>query len=386
MTDLLGSIGEVVVAFDNEWQYTYFNPHAERALGKTADEVLGRTIWDAFPERESKALHPKLIEAKVTRTPQSFDHQVNPGGTWYHVRAYPHAEGMTVISLDVTNEKREHEEHIVQDALKDRSARELELAVKAKDRFIAQVSHELRTPLTPALINLGLLQELLEGDLDASLLVDMIRRNLQHEVRLIDDLLDITRLSNGKLRLQHGSVDTHAVIANVVSLTKPAQLEKGINVTLTLLAKNDKLWADEMRIQQILWNLLQNAIKFSPDGSTVKIKSVTRSEYIVITVQDEGMGIEPHKLARIFDPFEQTDAHVTQRFGGLGLGLAITRSLVHLHGGYITAHSEGVQKGTTFRVQLPLKSEVADDHAQPEIYPDVVGYSHTHTEPSVEQA
>jgi two-component system, chemotaxis family, CheB/CheR fusion protein len=199
---------------------------------------------------------------------------------------------------------------------------------------------------------------------------------LHHEIRLIDDLLDVTRISNVKLSLKHQTVELHVLIANAVTLTKHVIEEKDLRVNLTLLASDDKLWADETRIQQVFWNLLHNAAKFAPQGSTIRIRTITRGGYVVITIQDEGPGIDPKHLPSIFEPFEQTDKDVTRNFGGLGLGLAITRSLVHLHGGYITAHSDGKGTGATFRVQLPLMSFSEDGSTESSVhYRDVVGYS-----------
>jgi PAS domain S-box-containing protein len=377
MQGLLDTITDVVVALDNSWRYTYFNQKAEELLGKKAEEVIGKTMWDAFPERiPSGEVHPKLLEARSTGQPQVFEHYIPSRDKWHQLRLYPHADGILMITIDITAEKQHDADHHAHDEQLEKAQRELEAAIRSKDRFIAQVSHELRTPLTPVMINLSLLEEMLDGDLDAQTLVGIIRRNLQHEIRLIDDLLDATRISNGKLSLKHQAVELHVLLANAVSLTKHVIEEKDLRVNLALLASDDKIWADETRIQQVFWNLLHNAAKFAPFGSTVRIRTTTRGGYVVITIQDEGRGIDPVHLPAIFEPFEQTDQGVTQNYGGLGLGLAITRSLVHLHGGYITAHSEGQGKGATFRVQLPLMSFSEDGATEASVhYRDVVGYS-----------
>ena len=377
MQGLLDTISDVVVALDNSWRYTYFNPKAEELLGKKAEDVIGKTMWEAFPERiASGEVHPKLLEARATGQPQVFEHYIPSRDKWHQLRLYPHADGILMITIDITAEKQHDADHHAHDEQLEKAQRELEAAIRSKDRFIAQVSHELRTPLTPVMINLSLLEEMLDGDLDAQTLVGIIRRNLQHEIRLIDDLLDATRISNGKLSLKHQAVELHVLLANAVSLTRHVIEEKDLRVNLALLASDDKIWADETRIQQIFWNLLHNAAKFAPFGSTVRIRTTTRGGYVVITIQDEGRGIDPAHLPAIFEPFEQTDQDVTQNYGGLGLGLAITRSLVHLHGGYITAHSEGQGKGATFRVQLPLMSFSEDGATEASVhYRDVVGYS-----------
>lgn len=385
MQGLLEQINEVVVALDNSWRYTYFNAKAEELLGKKAEDVLGRTMWEAFPERiPSGEVHPKLLEARETGNPQIVEHYIPSRDEWHQLRMYPHAGGIVMMTLDITEEKKHDAAHHAHDEQLEKAQRELEAAIRSKDRFIAQVSHELRTPLTPVMINLSLLEEMLDGDIDAQTLVGIIRRNLQHEIRLIDDLLDVTRISNGKLSLKHQAVDLHLLIANAITLTKHVIEEKQLQVNLTLLASDDRIWADETRIQQVFWNLLHNAAKFAPQGSVIRIRTTTRGGYAVITIQDEGKGIDPEHLPTIFEPFEQTDPTVTRNYGGLGLGLAITRSLVHLHGGYITAHSDGLDKGATFRVQLPLMSFSEDGATEASVhYRDVVGYSEEQRVPRI---
>ncbi|HET6511544.1 MAG TPA: PAS domain-containing sensor histidine kinase [Candidatus Kapabacteria bacterium] len=388
MQGLLDTIGDVVVALDNSWRYTYFNAKAEALFGKKACDVLGKTMWEAFPERiPSGQVHPKLLEARETNTVQVFDHYLAMNDLWHQTHVYPHADGLTILTIDITKRKRLEAAHSLHDReletdRKEAARRHLEAAVRSKDRFIAQVSHELRTPLTPVMINLSLLEELIEEEAGAALsrdavtLIGIIRRNLQHEIRLIDDLLDVTRISNGKLSLKQQTVELHILLANAITLTKHIAESKDLRINLALLANDDKLWADETRIQQVFWNLLHNALKFAPHSSTIRIRTTTRAGYVIVTIQDEGIGIDPKNLPSIFEPFEQTDTNVTQKFGGLGLGLAITRNLVHLHGGFITAHSDGIGKGATFRVQLPLQTAGTESTERPSIpFRDVVGYS-----------
>jgi PAS domain S-box-containing protein len=385
MQSLLDSITDVVVTLDNSWRCTYLNPKAEELFGNASD-VLGKSLCDAYPERlKSEELISKLSEARSTGQAQVFEQYLPSKHAWYQLRLFPNEEGVVIILIDITAQKRHDAEHHAHDEKLEKTQRELEAAIRSKDRFIAQVSHELRTPLTPVMINLSLLEEMLSNDLDAQTLVGIIRRNLQHEIRLIDDLLDATRITNGKLRLKHQAVELHLLIANAISLTKHVIEEKDLRINLTLLAGDDKVWADETRMQQIFWNLLHNAAKFAPQGSSSRIRTSTRGGYIVITVQDEGKGIDPMHLPTIFEPFEQTDPNVTQNYGGLGLGLAITRSLVHLHGGYITAHSEGHGTGATFRIQLPLMSFSEDGATEASVhYRDVVGYSEESRIPRIE--
>jgi len=249
-----------------------------------------------------------------------------------------------------------------------------EQANRAKDHFLAVLSHELRTPLTPVVMGVAMLQD--KGDLDpaARETLEMIRRNVEMEARLIDDLLDVTRISRGKIELQKQRVELRTVIQRAVEVCKPdieaRRLRFGVD-----LGPDAPYWieADVARLQQVFWNLLKNAIKFTPHGGCVGFRcrpegrvqgsevsaslnpeSRTLSPCVVVEVNDSGIGMEPEALSRIFNAFEQAERSITRQFGGLGLGLAISKALVEMHGGKIEAHSEGKGKGATFRVRLPL--------------------------------
>jgi signal transduction histidine kinase len=231
-----------------------------------------------------------------------------------------------------------------------------EAASKAKDDFLAVLSHELRTPLTPVLATAGLL----ESDETLSRaqrrdMVQMIRRNIELEARLIDDLLDVTRISHNKLELQLGTVDVHQSIARVLELCQADATAKNLEVEVALGATSSIIQADASRLQQIIWNLLKNAIKFTPSGGRVSLLSANpSSNRLLLTVSDSGIGIDAAALPYIFDAFEQGGRGMTRRFGGLGLGLAISKALVQLHGGTLTVASGGSDKGATFRVELPM--------------------------------
>ena len=183
----------------------------------------------------------------------------------------------------------------------------------------------------------------------------MIRRNVEMEARLIDDLLDVSRIARGKIELQPRRVDLCTVIQRAVEVCKPdieaRRLHFGVD-----LGPAAPYWveADVARLQQVFWNLLKNAIKFTPHGGCVGIRCRPNEKHVVVEVNDSGIGIEPEALSRIFNAFEQAERSITRQFGGLGLGLAISKALVELHGGQIEAQSEGRDKGATFRIRLPL--------------------------------
>lgn len=258
------------------------------------------------------------------------------------------ADSILGIIIDIT--ERKHAEERLSDA-----KREAELANTAKDRFLAVLSHELRTPLTPVAMAIATLEG--RRDLPETVQHDiaMIRRNIDLETRLIDDLLDITRISHGKIRLAPRPTAVHDVIVNVLEICRNDAQAKRLELCSELNAVGDRVMGDPARLQQVLWNLVKNSIKFTPENGRVTIRTSSPSDsHIQIEVCDTGIGIEPPALARIFNAFEQGEQTVTRQFGGLGLGLAISKALVELHGGMIAAHSDGRGKGSRFVLNLPI--------------------------------
>jgi PAS domain S-box-containing protein len=228
-----------------------------------------------------------------------------------------------------------------------------EMASRAKDRFLAMLSHELRTPLTPILFSSSLLTE--EPTLSETMRehLRVIVKNAQLEARLVDDLLDVTRISRGKFHLNFGIADAHEVLRTVLETCSADLANKQLRLSVELEANNYQLRADVDRLQQVFWNLLKNAIKFTPPGGWIAIRSRNlRSDLLRVEIQDSGKGIAPGVAARIFDPFEQGE-----RSEGLGLGLAICKSIVELHGGRIAASSHGLGKGATFVVEIPATAK-----------------------------
>ncbi len=250
------------------------------------------------------------------------------------------------ITIDMTEHKQGEEEL--------RQAKQAaETANAAKDQFLAVLSHELRTPLTPVLASVEVLKD---EKLPSSVrpLMEVIHRNVELEARLIDDLLDLTRIIKGKLRLSLESTDVHTLIQNVIDICRPDVGTKQLLLVVDLKATKHYVVADPARIQQVFWNVLKNAIKFTPDGGTITVSSHNQNGSLVVEVVDTGIGIEPDVIGVIFDAFEQGEQTTTRRFGGLGLGLAISKSLVEMHSGSIAVVSEGKDKGATFTVMLPI--------------------------------
>ena len=236
--------------------------------------------------------------------------------------------------------------------IREQAARaEAELANQAKDRFIAVLSHELRTPLTPILFASSILSRDPTVPEPIREELKIITRNVELEARLIDDLLDVTRISQGKLSLELATADARELIHSALRICSSEITAKNLTVRLELEAIEHRISADAARLQQILWNLIQNAVKFTPSGGQITLRSNNpRSGWLRLEVIDSGIGITSDALARIFDPFEQA---VGTGFGGLGLGLTISKAIVELHGGKIFASSAGADHGAMFVIELP---------------------------------
>ena len=234
---------------------------------------------------------------------------------------------------------------------------EAERANLAKDQFLAMLSHELRTPLTPVLTSVLSMES--EPDLpeDIRESLQMIRRNVELEARLIDDLLDLTRISKGKVQLNLELVDAHSLLRNALEICQQEIDHKRLALTVDLTAKKVRLKADPARLQQIFWNLIKNAVKFTPNGGQLRVHTSNSADgQLKVEVSDTGVGIDANSLPKIFDAFEQIGR---MRFGGLGLGLAITKALVENHKGSIRAASDGLNKGSTFTALFPVSAEVS---------------------------
>ncbi len=275
---------------------------------------------------------------------------------------------LTVVQ-DITEQKRAEAER---DQV---LAREKELRAKAeeanrlKDEFLATVSHELRTPLTSILGWAHLMRtgQFTGRDLDKAL--ETIERNARAQAQLIDDLLDVSRIVTGKLRLDVRTVDPNSFIEAAIQAIRPAAEAKGIRVQKILDTGIASVTGDPVRLQQVIWNLLSNAIKFTPKGGRVQVSLERVNSHIEIAVSDNGAGITPEFLPHVFDSFRQADGTTTRHHGGMGLGLAIVRHLVELHGGQVRADSAGEGRGSTFTVLLPVAPVYQSINVEERVHP-----------------
>jgi len=352
---IVESSDDAIVSKSLEGVVNSWNQGAERIFGYTAAEMIGRAINVIIPaDRQHE--EPEIL--RRIRSGERVDHfetvRQRKDGTLIDVSVTispvrddtGRIVGASKIARDVTQQKQVQRELAA-------AKQAAETANKAKDHFLSVLSHELRTPLTPVLAAVSLIEN--QPTMAAQELrsqVQMIRRNVETEARLVDDLLDVTRIARGKIRLHFEVVDTHAVIRSVTEMLQPEITEKGQTLTLALRARSSHVWGDAGRLQQVIMNLLSNAVKFTPQDGDVTIRSINDDGRIVVSIADTGIGIEPDVIPRLFTAFEQGDWNVPQRFGGLGLGLSIVKSLVGMHAGTVTAFSEGKDRGATFTVTL----------------------------------
>jgi CheY-like chemotaxis protein/nitrogen-specific signal transduction histidine kinase len=235
------------------------------------------------------------------------------------------------------------------------TARRAEEASRLKDDFLATVSHELRTPLSSIL---GWAKLLHQGGSDAAFIakgLDVIERNARSQQRIIDDMLDLSRIITGKLRVDTEPVDLLALTTEVVESLRPNALAKGVDLTTDARTGPCRLAGDSVRLRQILWNLLSNAVKFTPEGGRVTASVEQHGDRVVARVHDTGKGIDPAFLPHVFERFRQAESSMSREHGGLGLGLAIVRHLSEMHGGAVTVESPGLGAGATFTVTLPVR-------------------------------
>jgi signal transduction histidine kinase/CheY-like chemotaxis protein len=259
--------------------------------------------------------------------------------------------------------------YLIEDRTRDVTLRqELIGANAAKDQFLALLSHELRNPLTPVIAMVGELEASAPSSPTTRQALEVIRRNVELEARLIDDLLDVTRIAKGKLQLSFEAVSVHEIIQRAYEICREEVAAKPLQVEFRLRAGNAYVEGDPARLQQVFWNLIKNGVKFTPPNGRIVIETLNPTpEEIEVRITDTGIGIEADKLERIFNAFEQGQISITRRFGGLGLGLAISKAMIEAHGGKIQAESAGQDRGSSFVLRLKTVSAPfpASDGGQP---------------------
>ena len=367
---IIASSDDIIVSKTLEGVITSWNPAAERILGYTSAEAVGKNIRMIIPhdrwaeedevlakigrgervdhfETVRRAKDGRLLDISLTVSPiRDIDGTI---------------VGASKVARNITERKvaeRELERLLLAEK---RSRAQAEEASRLKDEFLAVVSHELRTPLN-AIMGWASLLKMRNLDEQTMRAIETIQRNAQTQNQLIGDLLDVSRIVSGQLRLNIRPFELISVINAAIEVIRPSAVAKSIRLQTVLDPAAGPVAGDPDRLQQIFWNILSNAIKFTPSHGRVQVRLQRINSHVEIVVSDTGMGIEPALLPHVFERFRQGDGSTTREHGGLGLGLAIVRHLVELHGGVVRAFSDGEGKGSEFRVELPIS--VASRSAQ----------------------
>ena len=349
---------------------TFLNPAAEKMFGVSLEELRNKTLHEALHgRRPDGAAYPAAecpIEQALERNQEVRGHEdvfFKKDGSALPVQCAARPilrDGRRVATVvevrDVTEQRSAARER--EDLLdSERAARtEAERAGRMKDEFVATLSHELRTPLNAILGWSGLLRKSLGNPEELSKGLEVIERNARQQGQLISDLLDISRINAGKIRLDVQAVDLPLVIEGALDSIRPAAEAKGVQLDRVIEPVDRVVTGDPSRLQQVVWNLLSNAVKFTPRGGRVQVVLARVASYVQITVSDTGPGIAAELLGHLFERYRQGDSSSTRRSGGLGLGLSIVKHLVELHGGTVHARSEGEGKGAAFTVLLPVRA------------------------------
>ena len=354
---LVDSVEEYAIyMLDPTGNIVTWNAGAQKIKQYTAEEITGKNFACFYTAEDVAAEKPQrnLREAARKGHIREQGLRVRKDGSTFHAEVVLTAlrdsagkiRGFSKVTRDVTDQIRSRETEAAKIAA--------EKASKTKDNFLAALSHELRTPLTPALAAANYLAAN-AAKLPAEFVedIEIIKRNVRLQARLIDDLLDLTRVTRGKLDLQFEDVDAHILVRDAIDIANSAIAAKKLTFSAHLNAEEHYIRADSIRIQQVFWNLINNAVKFTPSDGKIDIRTSNDDNgRFRFEITDNGIGIEVDRQASLFAPFEQADPSISRQFGGLGLGLAISKHLINLHGGTIEAHSRGRSYGSTFTLAL----------------------------------
>jgi len=376
-----------VFTTDRDHVIRSWNRWLEVNTGYSAVDMIGRSVFSALPDLESRGFREYFDAALLGQTTvlaHGLHRYVIPvaGADGRSIRQSgrigPLTAGEAIVGTicvieDVTERLRSERELRAQIEASDRARALAEEAVRARDEFLTTLSHEIRTPLNAVLGWTRILIERPAGPEMLARALEVIDRNAMAQVRLIDDLLDTARIMSGKLRLDAQPVDLARAVLAAIDVVEPTAAAKNVTIQSEIGTEPRMMRGDPDRLQQIAWNLLANAVKFTPSGGVVTVTVSQSSGTLTLTVADNGEGIAPEFLPLVFERFRQADPSATRRHGGLGIGLSLVRQLVELHGGRIVVTSE-VGTGSVFRVTLPARPEFAtEDFAAAESSTELAG-------------
>lgn len=349
---VLESIADGYVELDSEYRFVYLNAAAERINNCRREDLIGKPHWEVYPSGLGTTMERSYRKAMTERVPVHFENHYEPWDRWFDIDVYPNARGgLSIYFRDVTERKR--------------TIAALEEADKRKDEFLATLAHELRNPLAPIRHGLQILK-LAEGVGSATLKSDahaIMERQISHLVRLVDDLLDISRISRNKIELDMKTLRIADVIKSAVDTVQPMLDSKRQKLWVSIPPADMRVRGDHVRLEQVFSNLLNNAVKYTPEEGELRVDAFERDGQVCVVVADSGIGIEPAMAERIFEMFIQAPGSGPYAQGGLGIGLTLVRRLVEMHGGTVTVHSAGRDQGSEFCVTLPsVQTQIEAPH------------------------
>jgi PAS domain S-box-containing protein len=368
---IVESSDDAIASKDLNGIVTSWNRSAERMFGYSAEEMVGESIRKIIPA--DRQAEEDDVLAQIRRG-QKVDHfetvRRRKDGTLFPVSLtvspVRHADGTIIgaskIARDITERKEAEQERA-------RLLNAAQEASRLKDEFLATLSHELRTPLNAILGYARMIRSGLIADGNEGRAVETIERNATSLSQIVEDVLDVSRIVAGRMRLNVQPVDLPEVVRSALDAVRPAADAKGVRLETVLDPQAPPIAGDPDRLQQVFWNLVSNAVKFTPRGGRAQVRLERVNSAMEVIVSDTGLGISEEFLPHIFEPFRQADSGTTRERGGLGLGLAIARHLVEMHGGTIYAASGGLGTGATFRVKLPLMIVHPQPHAEERFHP-----------------
>src|SRR3984893_9174784 len=337
---LLESITDAFYALDRECRFTYLNQRALDHFGATRESLLGQVVWDVFPVTRGTVIQQEYERALREQGSVAFETVSPLSSRWIEVRAYPTRQGLAVYFRDVSDRKLAEEQ--------------LREADRRKNEFLAILAHELRNPLAPLRNGLHILKLKSDADPTVSQTVTMMDRQMTHLVRLVDDLLDVSRITRGRLELRRRKVLLTEVLGHAVESARAFIESQRHELIVDIRAGHLLVDGDPDRLAQVFSNLLLNAAKYTEAGGRITLILDHENDEAVIAVQDNGVGIPAQALEQVFDMFSQVRSHEVRGVEGLGIGLSLVRTLVQMHCGTVRAFSEGPGRGSRFTVCLPL--------------------------------
>lgn len=357
LRQLADGLPQIVWVARPDGSHEYYNQRFFEFTGRGREIRMDDSWTDLFHPDDARRADEAWAEALRTGTPYEIEFRLkrasDGGYRWFLGRALPYRDenGEIVNWFGTCTDI--HALKTAQDALR-HAHEELRQESRQKDEFLGMISHELRTPLNAVFGWTRLMQENVLDESEREEAVNSIMRNAEAQGRLIEDVLDITRIVNQKLSLDRKIINLDGIVNDVVEAVRPSANAKGVQLRTAIESRDILVHADPLRLQQVLLNLMTNAVKFTPPGGEINLHVVREGEHAFITVADTGKGIGPELLPHIFERFRQGDSSSTRQYGGLGLGLTIAHQLVMMHHGEISAQSEGEGKGSRFVVKLPV--------------------------------